>query len=81
MSHLSMVKSDEHARALIERDLFLTEHPELRELQQKIDDRLRKAMSMENRLVVIHDLMMESFMRLDRKLKNLLESLRDFQVQ
>jgi hypothetical protein len=81
MSHLSMVKSDEHARALLERDQFLVEHPELQELQKKIDDRLKKAMSTENRLVVIHDLMMESFLKLDKKLKTLSDSLRDFYIQ
>lgn len=75
MSHLTTVKSDEHARALLERDHFLMEHPELKDLQRKIDDRLKKAVSTENRLVVIHDLMMESFLRLDNKLRTLLDSL------
>lgn len=75
MSHLTTVKSDEHARALLERDHFLMEHPELKDLQRKIDDRLKKAVSTENRLIVIHDLMMESFLRLDNKLRTLLESL------
>jgi hypothetical protein len=75
MSHLSMVISEEHAKALLERDQFLREHPELLELQREIDDRLKNAMSTENRLVLIHDLMMESFLKLDEKLKTLAESL------
>lgn len=76
MSHLSTVKSDEHAKALLERDRFLQDHPELLALQEKIDDRLRKADSSQNRLVVIHDLMMESFFKLDNQLKSLARELR-----
>ncbi len=78
MSHLSTVKSDEHARALLERDRFLQDHPELLSLQEKIDDRLRKADGSQNRLVVIHDLMMESFFKLDSQLKSLARELRSY---
>jgi hypothetical protein len=80
MSHLSTVKSDDHAKALRERDQFLKDHPELRALQKQIDARLKKAVSLENRLVVIHDLMMESFLRLDKKLKSLSTHLHDLSV-
>jgi hypothetical protein len=80
MSHLSTVKSDDHAKALLERDRFLKDHPELRELQKQIDVRLKKAVSTENRLVVIHDLMMESFLKLDKKLKSLSTHLHDLSV-
>jgi hypothetical protein len=78
MSHLSTIKSDEHAKALLERDQFLLDHPELLSLQEKIDDRLKKADSTQNRLVVIHDLMMESFFKLDRQLKTLAQELRSY---
>jgi len=81
MSHLSMVKSDEHAKALLERDHFLMQHPELLELQKEIDDKLNKAASTENRLVIIHDLMMESFLKLDDKLKDLADGLNEFYIQ
>jgi hypothetical protein len=76
MPHLSTIKSDEHAKALLERDQFLLDHPELLSLQEKIDDRLKKADSTQNRLVVIHDLMMESFFKLDKQLKTLARELR-----
>lgn len=52
----------------------------MRELQRQIDVRLKKAVSTENRLVVIHDLMMESFLKLDNKLKSLSSHLHDFCV-
>jgi len=35
MAHLFSVKNDEQAEALLERDLFLRDHPELREVPAK----------------------------------------------
>jgi len=69
MAHLFSVKNDEQAEALLERDLFLRDHPELREFQRKIDERLRRAGSAHNRRVVIYEMMMDSFMELNTKLQ------------
>jgi hypothetical protein len=69
MAHLFSVKNDNQVDALLERDLFLREHPELREFQRKIDERLRRAGSTHNRLVVIYEMMMDSFMELNTKLQ------------
>ena len=71
MAHLSVIRTDQHAKALKARDRFLRSHPELREFQRKIDERLKKASSDHNRLVIIHNWMMDSFFELDRKLQNL----------
>ncbi len=69
MAHLFSVKNARQAEALRERDDFLREHPELREFQRKIDDRLRRAGSAHNRLVVIYEMMMDSLMELNTKLQ------------
>ena len=71
MPHLSPIKTRQHAQALKERDQFLSDHPELRDLQKVIDERLEKASSDHNRLIVIHDLMMDALRRLDEKLQSL----------
>lgn len=72
MAHLFEVNNERHARALKERDRFLSTHPELRGLQKRIDERLKGAATGHNRLVLIHDLMMDSFLEMDRKLQVLL---------
>ncbi len=69
MAHLFSVKNDKQVEALGERDRFLREHPELREFQRKIDERLRRAGSAHNRRVVIYEMMMDSFMELNTKLQ------------
>jgi hypothetical protein len=69
MAHLFSVKDDEQAEALLERDRFLREHPELRKFQREIDERLRRAGSAHNRLVVIHEMMLDSFLELNTKLQ------------
>jgi len=71
MANLFSVKSPEHAQALQDRDRFLREHPELVQLQRHIDDRLKKASSNHNRLVMIHTLMMDSFLEMHRQLRSL----------
>ncbi len=71
MAHLFSVKDDKQAEALLERDLFLREHPELTEFQRKIDERLRGAGSAHNRLVMIYEMMMDSFMELNAKLQEM----------
>ncbi len=69
MAHLFSIKNDKQAHALKERDDFLRKHPELREFQRKIDERLRRAGSVHNRFVVIYDMMMDSFRELNAKLQ------------
>jgi hypothetical protein len=69
MAHLFSVKDDKQTEALLERDRFLGEHPDLREFQRHIDERLRRAGSAHNRLVVIYEMMMDSFMELNAKLQ------------
>ncbi len=69
MAHLFSIKTDRQVEALMERDRFLREHPELREFQRRIDDRLRRAGSAHNRLVVIYEMMMDSFLELHMKLQ------------
>ncbi len=76
MAHLFSIKNDTQVEALKERDDFLRQHPELREFQQKIDDRLRRAGSAHNRLVVIYEMMMDSFMELNLKLQEAAAILR-----
>lgn len=68
MAHLFSIKNDQQAEALMERDRFLREHPELRDFQRKIDERLRRAGSAHNRRVVIYEMMMDSFWELNAKL-------------
>jgi len=72
MDHLSAVKSRQHAEALKERDRFLSTHPELENLQKQIDRRLKGATTGHNRLVLIHRLMMDSFIELNKKLQSLI---------
>ncbi|MBI4963004.1 MAG: DUF3135 domain-containing protein [Desulfomonile tiedjei] len=71
MAHLSIIKTEQHAKALNARDRFLKSHPGLRPFQRKIDERLKKAGSDHNRLVVIHNWMMDSFFELNRQLHRL----------
>ena len=77
MARLVSVESEEHANALKERDRFLDLHPELKMFQAEIDDRLEKATTDHNRLIVIRELMMESFLNLDRKLQQIAAARRD----
>lgn len=74
MSKLQAIKSESLAQAVEARDRFLDEHPELKNLQQEIDQRLDGAETDHNRLVMMNELMMDSFLKLDNKLKNLRES-------
>ncbi len=76
MAHLFSIKNDKQVEALKERDDFLREHPELREFQRKIDDRLRRAGSAHNRLVVIYEMMMDSFTELIARLQEAAAILR-----
>lgn len=73
MAHLRIVKSNHQAEALKERDLFLREHPELRELQSRIDSKLENAESDHNRLILLHEMMMASFLELNERLQDLKE--------
>jgi hypothetical protein len=76
MAHLFEVKGDLQADALRERDRFLGSHPELKELQDAIDSALSKADSSHNRLVVIHNMMMDSFLEMHQKLQDLIRRRR-----
>ncbi len=69
MTHLFQVKTESFAAALSARDRYLSAHPDLRNLQRKIDARLHSASSSHNRLVVIHELMMDALMELNSKLQ------------
>ncbi len=71
MPKLEAVSSQKHAEALSERDRFLKSHPSLTSLQDKIDRKLAGAQSEHNRLVLIHQLMMDSFRELDAKLQSI----------
>lgn len=76
MAHLFEVKGHLQAEALQERDRFLFTHPELKDLQEAIDRALSKADTSHNRLVVIHNMMMDSFLEMHRKLQDLLKRRR-----
>jgi hypothetical protein len=76
MGLLFEVHTERQAKALRERDCFLSSHPELRGFQKRIDDRLKGAATSHNRLVLIHDLMMDSFLEMDRRLQTLLGRIR-----
>jgi hypothetical protein len=75
MAHLATIRNEQHAKALLARDRFLERHPELRGLQRRIDDKLRKAGSDHNRLVLIHTWMMDSFFELFSKLQPLVSRM------
>lgn len=75
MAHLVTIRNEQHARALLARDRFLKRHPDLRGLQRRIDDKLRKAGSDHNRLVLINTWMMDSFFELFRKLQSLVSEM------
>jgi ribosomal protein S24E len=70
------IESSRYAKALKRRDLFLKSHPELVPLQREIDEKLRKAGSLHNRLVIIRNLMMDSFLEMDEKLQALVSNRR-----
>jgi hypothetical protein len=74
MSKLHAIKSETMADAVKERDRFLEDHPELQALQREIDQRLNGAETDHNRLVLVSQLMMESFLKLDEKLQSLREA-------
>ena len=74
MSKLHAIKSETMADAVKERDRFLEDHPELQALQKEIDQRLNGAETDHNRLVLVSQLMMESFLKLDEKLQSLREA-------
>jgi hypothetical protein len=71
MGEVIRIDSSRSARALKERDLFLSKHPELKPLQREVDDMLRKAGSRHNRLVMIRNLMMDSFLDLNDRLQSM----------
>jgi len=70
MANLVSIRTREHAEALRKRDCFLRSHPELLKLQHEIDLQLDKAATDHNRLVVIHNLMMDRFQQLRGKLQS-----------
>ena len=77
MSRVFLIRSTEHAEAVKERDRFLSAHPELKPLQEEIDKRLHSAVSDHNRLVMVHELMMEAFLKLDGILQSLAKGNRE----
>jgi hypothetical protein len=70
MGKVIQIGSSRSAKALRERDSFLTMHPELKPLQREIDEMLRKAGSRHNRLVMIRNMMMDSFLDLNDRLQS-----------
>jgi len=70
MGEVIRIASSRSAQALKERDRFLGNHPELKALQREVDDMLRKAGSTHNRLVMIRNLMMDSFLDLNDRLQS-----------
>jgi len=72
MTKLFPVKTGDQIRALQARDRFLCEHPDLKRLQADIDKKLSKAATANNRLVIIHDLMMDSLREMNDRLQLLL---------
>jgi hypothetical protein len=76
MSKLFAVKTREHAEALLERDRLLFENPKLTSFQRQIDEMLDKAGSDHNRLVVIHNLMIEHMRKLAEELRLLIANLK-----
>jgi len=70
--NLSSIKTEQHARALEQRDRFLLDHPELAKLQSTIDHKLGNASTAHNRLVIIHGLMMDSLREMDKRLQEVL---------
>jgi hypothetical protein len=71
MGEVIRIESSRSAKALKERDRFLANHPELKPLQRDVDDMLRKAGSTHNRLVMIRNLMMDSFLDLNDRLQSM----------
>jgi len=54
-----------------ELNAFLKEHPELKPLQEEIDKRLEGAGNQNNRLVIIHQMMMSKVAELSKTSKEL----------
>ncbi len=71
MGKVIRIESSRSAKALRERDSFLASHPELKPFQREIDEMLRKAGSRHNRLVMIRNLMMDSFQDLNDRLQSM----------
>jgi hypothetical protein len=71
MGKVIRIESSRSAKALRERDGFLAKHPELKPFQREIDEMLRKAGSRHNRLVMIRNLMMDSFQDLNDRLQSM----------
>ena len=71
MGKVIPIETSRSARALRERDRFLAKHPELKPLQSQIDEMLRKAGSRHNRLVMIRNLMLDSFLDLNDRLQSM----------
>jgi hypothetical protein len=71
MGEVIRIESSRSAKALKERDRFLADHPELKPLQREVDDMLRKAGSTHNRLVMIRNMMMDSFLDLNDRLQSM----------
>ncbi len=78
MANLVSITSERHARAVNERDCFLRSHPELMPLQRKIDARLSHAKTEHNRLVLIHEMLMDSVKALTESLNLMIRSLAEF---
>ena len=76
MGKVISIESSRYAKALKERNQFLRNHPELAPLQREIDEKLKKAGSTHNRLVIIRNLMMDSFLEMDEMLQSLVGNRR-----
>ncbi|HMK36098.1 MAG TPA: hypothetical protein VK463_13580 [Desulfomonilaceae bacterium] len=78
MGNVISMRSDEYYEALERREVFLSKHPELRPLQRKIDESLKKADTQQNRLVIMRELMMDSLNEMTESLNSMISSLKEF---
>ena len=60
---------------------LLKERPEYIPLQKKIEERMKGAINQNNRLTIIRDMMMDSFMEMNESLKQLSDQSQILQAQ
>jgi uncharacterized coiled-coil DUF342 family protein len=75
----NLIDKQQYFKAKQQLQQFLDQHPEMKQLQQKIDKALENAGSIENRLTIISTMMFQSLDQLNQQLNEVKQKLVDFQ--
>jgi DNA repair exonuclease SbcCD ATPase subunit len=75
----NLIDKQQYFKAKQQLQQFLDKHPEMKQLQQKIDKALENAGSIENRLTIISTMMFQSLEQLNQQLNEVKQKLVDFQ--